>query len=121
MTISIIILIIDCIILIVLIRKAGSLTQDITFSSERNIFNIIINGLEYGLIFWLLFMGVVLVAGILDTKYKWTLSKMVGAMAIGIVPGVIVTLGVYWNSGLQKIYINILQKILNKYLKNNKQ
>ena len=65
MVISIIILIIDCIILIVLIRKAGHLTHDITFSSKRNVFNIIINGLEYGLIFWLLFMGIVFVAGIL--------------------------------------------------------
>ena len=116
MIIKIIILIIDCSLLIFLVKMAMSQTDRIIFTPEKNLKNIVINGLEYGLVFWLLFMGVVFVAGILDTKYIWTLSNLIVMMGILVIPSILVALGVCWKLGIQKIYVHYLRKIINDHI-----
>jgi ABC-type Fe3+ transport system permease subunit len=116
MIIKIIILIIDCSLLIFLVKMAMTQTDRITSSSDRTIKKIIINGLEYGLIFWLLFMGVVFVVGIVDTKYIWTLSNLIVTMGILVIPSIFVALGVCWKLGIQNIYVHYLRKIINNQI-----
>ena len=114
MIIKISALLINCSFLIVLIKIAMSQTDRITLTPDRNIKNIIINGLEYGLIFWLLFLGFILLASILDITYRWTVSNLIVTMGYLVIPSILVTLGVCWKLGIINIYIQYLKKYLKK-------
>lgn len=41
----------------------------------------------------LLFLGIVVVMGIIDKNYIWSIQKVLGAIVVSLIPGVITTLG----------------------------
>jgi len=110
MIIKILLFLIDFSFLIILIKIAMSQTDRITLTSDRNMRKIIKNGLEYGLIFWLLSLGLILLASVLDIKYRWTISNLIITMGLLVIPGILVTLGVCWQLGIVNIYIQYLKK-----------
>ena len=70
---------------------------------------------EFGLLFWLLIMGIIIFASILDKNFKWTFNSLLIDMGLVAIPSLLVMVGIYWKFLITGVYINSLRKILNKY------
>ena len=91
-----------------------SQTDRIVLTPDRNGRNILKNGLEYGLVFWLISLGIIFLGAILDINFSWTISNLIVTMGILIIPSILVALGIYWKFGILNIYIECLRKYLTK-------
>ncbi len=74
----------------------------------------VITCFEFGLVFWLLFMGIIIFASILDKNFKWTFNSLLIDMGHVAIPSLFVMVGIYWKFVITGVYINSLRKTLNK-------
>ncbi|HJR78514.1 MAG TPA: hypothetical protein VJ821_00490 [Anaerolineales bacterium] len=47
----------------------------------------------FGVSSTLLFLGIILMMGVVDENYIWSIQKFLGAILVSIIPGAVVTLG----------------------------
>jgi hypothetical protein len=62
----------------------------------------------------LLFLGIILVMGIIDGNYVWSIQKVFGAIVVSLIPGVITTLGSIYKVYSTIKYRDMLMNFLTK-------
>ena len=80
-------------------------------SINRQLVISILSGIPVGLLFIIL----ALIAGIVDTNFKWTISAIIGVVGIGSILFVLGTIGAIWRFFIAgKFRSNLITKIKNQ-------
>jgi hypothetical protein len=113
MVVKIFILLADCLLIIFITRMAMRHSDEIIFTPVSQAKKVI-TCFEFGLLFWLLSMGIIIFGSILEKNYKWTFNSLLIDMGLVAIPSLFVMVGIYWKFVITGVYINSLRKTLNK-------
>lgn len=81
---------------IILMVIAILLSRTILQGRETSRLNRVVNSILLGMSASLIFMSVVFVIGLLDVTYTWTYQRLMAIGLVSLFPGIVVTIGSYW-------------------------
>ena len=113
MVVIILIFLADCALIIFITRMAMRHVDKIIFTHVSQAKKVI-TCFEFGLLFWLLVMGLIIFASILDKNFRWTFNLLLIDMGLLAIPSLFIVVGIYWKFVITGVYINSLRKTLNK-------